>query len=470
MPPDCAFMAQIMMKYEGVPLLKGSGMLVTPDHVLTCAHVVLDIPAETWDPGRDNLRIFDVMVNLETDSQTPVHRRANIVAYDRPDIALLRLDRPVDARPLSFVSGLRVSHIAEFARAKASVIGFSKIESGQLVQCPVEGSILPVSSLTTGQPLNIQMGQGLSSGMSGGPLLLKVKDQWFCAGMAYLGGNTSAVSRLILSDVLLEFLGRHNLDCFAIPASDCFPETLGKFIERRRLLQRSSYPQLAKKLGIAESTVRNWELDLNVPACEYAERLYDLLIHGDPQATEEWRRLNDRHGLPSPPDILAELRPIATPGALSAEIVNGRRTFGLKPRPKYPRFRIHSEVKITADLPWSAHATFLLIQGTESTLYSCYCLDPLLGMADRMPAGPTTLPPGDGSLPVGEPPSRNCLVVLTQRTAALHWSQQEPEDLQTPFLVPATEIAMKIREFASLGADEVFASFYEFEVHDGMQS
>jgi hypothetical protein len=41
--------------------------------------------------------------------------------------------------------------------------------------------------------------------MSGSPMMVKVRGDWLCAGMAYLGGEGSAISRFVSSPTLLDF-------------------------------------------------------------------------------------------------------------------------------------------------------------------------------------------------------------------------------------------------------------------------
>src|SRR5205807_10470573 len=101
--------------------------------------------------------------------------------------------------------------------------------------------------------------------------------------------------------------------------------------------------------------------------------------------------------------------------------------------------------------PWPGHATFLLIHGMESVTRSYFCLDPLLRCTGMLPACTTQLPRGKQTLPVGDPPSLNCLAVLARKAEPLHWSKSgtEPDDC-----IDEEEIMKKVLELAASGDDQ----------------
>lgn len=53
--------------------------------------------------------------------------------------------------------------------------------------------------------------------------------------------------------------------------------TLGEAMMRTRIKHGFSVPELAKKTGLSEASIRNWEKDRNVPNVLFVEAMADVM-------------------------------------------------------------------------------------------------------------------------------------------------------------------------------------------------
>jgi transcriptional regulator with XRE-family HTH domain len=456
--PRCPFLARVVTQYDMAWQRRGTGILVSPEHVLTCAHEVAGINLETWDSGKYADAPIMAMISFGEVPGPVIERSGKVLACAEPDMALLHLNKPVPLAPAQFVSGLRANHDSALSRLQPCALGFS---AGKLTQCRISGRVLSAFDWATQGLVNLQVQGGLLPGMSGGALVAPRDNGSVCFGMSYIGGGRGAMSRLIPSDVLLAFLKRHGVPFpMPFPASEYFAESLGQLIQRRREARGFSRRQLAVELGIAEETLRSWEKEASAPTGEHRRRLFESVIAGDPEAVEAWQQLLGLHdGEKPPPDPISALRPLATPGLLSVQIIDPERTIGMEPLPQLQRLLIGSRVKLVVRLPWPACVSILLVQGMESVPRTCYCLDPLLDLKDALPQGATVLPHGD-PLPVGDPPSLNCLVLLARRSGTFPWNGSGASGL---YRIPEESVMGTVHELAATQGSNFLAALYEFE-------
>jgi DNA-binding transcriptional regulator YiaG len=459
---DCRFLAQVLTEVDGEFRASGSGVLVSPEHVLTCVHEVLHANAEDWKARKYASGPPPITIVFGLEQKT--ERSATLIACADPDIALLHLDKPVGFLPAQFVSGLRTGQGNSLLRKRPCAIGYV---ANQLMRSYITGPLLAAADFSSQNLVNLQVQKGLLPGMSGGALVAPLGERYVCLGMPYLGGERSPASRVILADVLLAFLSEQKVP-FSSPvaASEYLTETLGQLIERRRDDRGFSRSYFATELGIGRETLKDWEGDKSLPASEHRARIYEEVIRGDPEAVEQWQQLLVvlEGGIPQT-DPVAELRPRAVPGCLSVEKGDERRTIGIEPRPRRLRLEIGSRARIMVTLPWPAHCTFLLVQGMESSPRSYYCIDPILYLDGPLLQGTSALPRKAGSLPVGDPPSLNCLLMLARKSGAFTWTKT---GLSPDQRIEEQEIMQQIQEIAIGKGAQSFSALCEFEVFESM--
>lgn len=191
----------------------GTGFLVTPHHVITCAHVV-DVDhrgLRAWEAENCYRDFRDLKLEFGENPHLVAQRRGRLVACAAPDLALISLNEPVAVQPLPLICGLTSDHQAALSQLRGSVIGFSQAEYGKLTERPVEGYLSLFWDFHSRRLLSMQVTGGLANGMSGSPFLVDIRNQAVCFGMAYLGGDSAATSRLICSEVLLRFVSQFRI-------------------------------------------------------------------------------------------------------------------------------------------------------------------------------------------------------------------------------------------------------------------
>jgi transcriptional regulator with XRE-family HTH domain len=461
---DCRFLAQVFTENDGELRAGGTGILVSPEHVLTCVHEVLHINVEDWKARKYASDAPPIAIVFGLEQKT--ERSATLVACADPDMALLHLDKPVNFPPLPFIAGLRANHDIALLRKRPCAIGYV---SDQLMRSYIIGPLLAAADFSSQRLVNLQVQQGLLPGMSGGALVAPLGERYVCLGMPYLGGERSPASRVVLADVILAFLSVHKVP-FSSPvaAREYLAESLGQLIERRRDDRGFSRSYLATELGVGKETLKNWEEDRSLPAGDHRNRIYEEVIRGDSEAVEQWQQLLAAlEGRRPPTDPVAELRALAKPGCLSVERNHNTKTLGLdletEPLPRRLRLAIGSDARIIATLPWPAHCTFLLAQGMESIPRSYYCLDPKLDLDGPLPQGATALPRLTGPLPVRHPASLNCLLMLARRSGPFNWSKTGTTRDKR---LEEEEIMKRVWEIAASEGEQSFGALYEFEVFE----
>jgi WD40 repeat protein len=199
----------------------GTGFLISPRHVLTCAHVVLGrMPAEEdthdalVDPGNILVRRVDEFTGF---------LRGTLIGVGLPDAALIVLEESVPATPLRLITNVRAEQAEGIAKQRPRVAGFSGAHPNTLVESEITRIVSWLGAAEPGLLLEVQIEGGRGSGMSGSPVLVEVSGAWACLGMLYLGGEGAATSRFMLPGDLLKMMDRHGVDYPApLNAGDVF--------------------------------------------------------------------------------------------------------------------------------------------------------------------------------------------------------------------------------------------------------
>jgi hypothetical protein len=239
---DHSSITKIFVEGDEPGTFRGTGFLVAPDCVLTCAHVLDEYIDDNdsgagWvpPPGFEPIEPHRIRVRDELEPST--FRTAVLVKWDLPDLAMIWLEEPMAGPPLRLMSGLKSEHESVLSTISACVIGFSQSEGGKLIRRRVQELISSDLEFPGDGLLNIQMGGGLHNSMSGSPLLLPLGDGTVCAGMAQMGGEGRVVSRVILANTLVRFLTENNLVPSTVQADSCFTALQTDTIEENESLK-----------------------------------------------------------------------------------------------------------------------------------------------------------------------------------------------------------------------------------------
>lgn len=245
---DHSSIAKIFVGPEEHSSFRGTGFLVTPVHVVTCGHVLFAGYGQNQarqKPEVHSAQIADLKLRFGRDSDGAVQRYGTLVRCSLPDLAVIRLDTPVESQPAPLVSGLTSEYETALSDLHGSVIGFSQTEDGRLIERPIQGSVSLAWDFHTQQLLSIQISGGLSPGMSGSPLIVRIGDQTFCFGMAHLGGDGTAIARMILSNTIVSFLnGLDIVPPLVIHAGDCIPKGMAADLSHAASLLKAALDRL----------------------------------------------------------------------------------------------------------------------------------------------------------------------------------------------------------------------------------
>lgn len=188
----------------------GTGIVVGPRHVVTAGHVV----------GKSARDVRTVVFTHDWERESEIS--ATILArHPVLDLALLEISEPINCKPLPWVRGNPGRH--EFpSGVYFCAYGFPAESGGQSLCCQRLADKNPSFGfeIGTGKMVRVQLEKGLPHGYSGGPVMLHVRAQEACFGLARLGGGGAATSVIIPADEVLPFLAEQNLSVEAFAASD----------------------------------------------------------------------------------------------------------------------------------------------------------------------------------------------------------------------------------------------------------
>lgn len=175
----------------------GSGLLIGPRHVLSCAHVFENAPvaekSTTWFAKLYNGRVVEVVGNpVFTEKPRELHE----------DIALFYLREAVCEVGAPLVYRLPRTYWEPGHQPKYFTLG----QKGLTPHKRTLGEFIGNGALSDGTFLDAQAFGGIPDGYSGGPIVCFQHDEWWCVGIACLGGDGKATSSVITSDALFDFL------------------------------------------------------------------------------------------------------------------------------------------------------------------------------------------------------------------------------------------------------------------------
>jgi hypothetical protein len=190
--------------------LFGTGVLVAPNRVLTCAHVATP-PGASYSSAYEPLAgRRDITVYFPATAEWPESScQATVVDDSHEELALLALDRPVARAPLRIyrlAADLLQSPDNEQVRR---IAGFTSADETTPMTVTFEGLLL---SAEKDDLIEFQTKGGLWPGMSGSPLLASMGPLQVCLGMAFHGGRYVSHSRFIGPAPLLAFLRAAGID------------------------------------------------------------------------------------------------------------------------------------------------------------------------------------------------------------------------------------------------------------------
>jgi hypothetical protein len=184
----------------------GSGWVVGPQTVLTCAHV-LD---PEWEHRASHERSTRVCSTVDIDVARKACRAIPLAVHRSVDLALVRCPRIRSlVRPL-FLTGLGLNAVPWLNQLRPSATGFSTHTKGLVTLSGLE--LLAVTSDDeTADDLAFQVMGGAWEGMSGSPLLIQFGDRTLCVGLVFHGGASAATSRVLASTTIVRFLKAHGV-------------------------------------------------------------------------------------------------------------------------------------------------------------------------------------------------------------------------------------------------------------------
>src|SRR5579864_7897782 len=107
---DHASITKIFVEGDEPGRFRGTGFLVAPDCVLTCAHVLDEYIEDNdsgagWVPPTNFQPIEAQRILVRDESEPSTFRRGNLIKWGFPDVALIRLEKPITGPPLRLISG-----------------------------------------------------------------------------------------------------------------------------------------------------------------------------------------------------------------------------------------------------------------------------------------------------------------------------------------------------------------------------
>lgn len=189
----------------GEPRFCGTGFLLSPLHVATCAHVADHalLRAKRKATGHS----WPLLVRCGSEL-----RRGSVVAVCDPDGVLILLESPVSEKPVRLLVDMRGGHEDALERHRAFIVGFTESVPNTLVESPVKRVVNSLGHVATRQLCEIQIEGGRRDGMSGSPVLVEAVDGPVCLGVVCAGGEDAANSRFVLASGLRDSLDRCGAD------------------------------------------------------------------------------------------------------------------------------------------------------------------------------------------------------------------------------------------------------------------
>jgi hypothetical protein len=177
--------------------LCGTGIVLSPTVVLTCAHLFADFQIEDKRRSLPNVTVLCGQAAF-----SPSHIQ---ISHNR-DICCLRFDAIPNAVPV------RLARASRLQGLEVSAVGYVADCHGP--RRNLSHRLKVVHELQMAESGRLQGGQldaGLPLNFSGGPVLARSKNTWLTVGMLQSGNGTAAKSHFIAVDLIAAFLSEHNI-------------------------------------------------------------------------------------------------------------------------------------------------------------------------------------------------------------------------------------------------------------------
>ena len=442
----------------------GTGILVSPNHVLTCAHTVSQF--NPLSPSPDDLeRVFqDCRIffprTAEFDEETVGGAVTSISGHD---LALIKLAKVVNRPPLRFEPFLQTWMFAP-AYGRRFVAGFHGSDSLSCSTTEFHNEVVFHWRADTGTLQEFQTAGGIPPGMSGSPMISVRHGVSTCFGMVFLGGLSAGRSRFVASNTILEFLKRSQVDAeFRGPFGRSRSRfgSIGDLLRHRRTWKGYRAAEVAQQLGIRESLLDDWELNRSLPGAQLQTGIAELLMHGDPDSVSEWLRLLGM------PDFLVRMQELESPEAM-CEIVAAGQLRGVASG-KGPadssraQFDIGAEARVIVRVPQLAELIFIDVEA----ICECNRKYTLVGASvlprHTVAAGCYMIPGGPETFEMGGPAGTNCLIAI-----AVAFESAGPLAVLARELVARPlrneELDAVVRQIEAMDSDRRWVSLSEYDV------
>ena len=263
----------------------GSGLLIGRKHVLTCAHVADHREGDEKWYAKDCTDNIAVVVGFDFLEESD--RNKDPVGH--VDLALLELESelgnsdPIGAlAPATVVHGL-TNLRSDMTQNELRAVGGIRLDSTET------GQIQSILFNRDGTPFDLQVAGGIWAGFSGGPVLMRLGQKWYCIGIAWMGRKEAATSRILMGDTVYQFLRVRQLHLRAADGVrfvdfDSLTQEIEKndAADREALLQESCEAVLRE---YSEACAANWEQEKKT---ESLERFVEprLAIRRDPKIVD----------------------------------------------------------------------------------------------------------------------------------------------------------------------------------------
>lgn len=173
--------------------LAGTGIVITPNAVITCSHII------DW-------RVNEMAINgpeaaaYGVSCGSLMYRAHHLQRSDLWDLCCMRFDTLPGFSPalLARATRLRSHRLAAYGFTPANLAIPADVQELEILQ----------EVRHDGWIQSAQVGSGLPGGFSGGPLVAEHGTRWCVVGMLSLGGETAPVSDVIAISRIVSFLSK----------------------------------------------------------------------------------------------------------------------------------------------------------------------------------------------------------------------------------------------------------------------
>jgi hypothetical protein len=194
-PEQLDFVARVLRDGKGV----GTGILVSPNEVITCAHVVL--ADEEWkhykrDPTSNIAEIDSEIVIEIQDRHIPIILDGDNAPLFHPqgeDVVLITLEEDVSANPATFATGFDEKTARELENRRLNIYGYPKGQENRSVVGAKGDRFSPEFTDAETKGLStFALPHRVVEGYSGGPVVIEDTEKPVCIGIDHPPGFVPA--------------------------------------------------------------------------------------------------------------------------------------------------------------------------------------------------------------------------------------------------------------------------------------